>query len=258
MEAIQEQQLCYSNSLEHLFDECRRVELLLHISLQKHLKKNCAESGNFQNLFISDEEVQRISREPFRRTHEQSPETEELKKQYLGLVKEIEEKRNNTIAGKQFLSLPALQNIFDLTPFETDVLVLCLLPDIHKKYERILGYLQDDITQKRPTIGFVSDVFSSSIESRMQIFRYFFEDTRLFKYEILKQVETRENDQGISSKALKVDERIIHYLFEVNGLDASLAPFATLKEFGGGLCPKSTLLMQCMVSLRREERHATW
>ncbi|MBF8277366.1 MAG: tail sheath protein [Candidatus Brocadiaceae bacterium] len=67
----------------------------------------------------------------------------------------------------------------------------------------------------------------------MQVFRYFFENTRLFKYEILKQVEARESDQGISSRALKVDERIIHYLFEVNSLDASLAPFATLKEFGG-------------------------
>ncbi len=229
MEVTQEQQLFYSNSLEYLFDECRRIELLLHISLQKHLKKNHAENGNFQNLFISDEEIQRIVQEPFKRTHEQSPETEGLKEQYHRLVKEIEEKRNNTIARKQFLSLFVLQNIFNLSPFELDVLVLCLLPDVHKKYERILGYLQDDITQKRPTIGFISDVFSSSLESRMQVFRYFFEKTHLFKYEILKQAMVRDNDQGISSRALKVDERIIHYLFEVNGPDPLLAPFATLK-----------------------------
>ncbi|MGN9907809.1 ATP-binding protein [Phytohabitans sp. LJ34] len=41
---------------------------------------------------------------------------------------------------------------FDLTPFDLDLVVIALAPEFDLKYERLFGYLQDDVTRRRPTV----------------------------------------------------------------------------------------------------------
>lgn len=218
----------YSNSIEYLLDECKRIEFLLQIGIKRLIrKKNC--TNNLPNIFISDEEVNALINDSAEGNGEEPIlGVEELKNQYLKLTEDIVEKRSNSIRNNTFLSLVVLQNTFRLSPFELDVLILSLLPEFHKKYEKIYGYLQDDITLKRPAVGLISDILSASEESRMRIFRYFLQENNLFRYNILKLIDTEENT-GISSKTLKIEDRILNYLLEINNPDPSIAPFTTLK-----------------------------
>ena len=39
------------------------------------------------------------------------------------------------------LRLPALQQLFGLTRFETDILLICIAPELDLRYERIYAYL---------------------------------------------------------------------------------------------------------------------
>ncbi|KXK58370.1 ATPase [Micromonospora rosaria] len=46
-----------------------------------------------------------------------------------------------------------LAGAFALAPLDVEVLLLALLPDLDQRYEKLYGYLNDDVTRRRPTIG---------------------------------------------------------------------------------------------------------
>ncbi|MEU8973350.1 ATP-binding protein [Streptomyces monashensis] len=42
---------------------------------------------------------------------------------------------------------------FGLSPLDTDLLLIALAPDLDARFERLYGYLNDDLTRRRPTVG---------------------------------------------------------------------------------------------------------
>ncbi|MFI9330160.1 ATP-binding protein [Kitasatospora sp. NPDC052868] len=49
--------------------------------------------------------------------------------------------------------LAVLAARFDLTPLDLDLLLVALAPDLDARFERLYGYLNDDLTCRRPTVG---------------------------------------------------------------------------------------------------------
>ena len=49
--------------------------------------------------------------------------------------------------------LSALARRFGLTPLDLDLLLVALAPDLDARFERLYGYLNDDLTRRRPTVG---------------------------------------------------------------------------------------------------------
>ncbi len=216
----------YSSSIAHLLDECRRMELLLQLFFKKR-KQDLSSDSPYPGLFLSDKEVNDLfSKAPDGSAS--SGEIEELLEEFQRLSEEISRKKKDSMENGTYLSLLVLQNTFRLSPFETDILLLCLLPELQKKHEKIYGYLQDDLTQKRPSVALISDILADSAESRAEILRYFFLGNSLSRFDLISMIET-SHQSGISAKGLRIDERILNYLFEVNDPDPSLAPFTFLR-----------------------------
>ncbi|HEY9371832.1 MAG TPA: ATP-binding protein, partial [Streptomyces sp.] len=42
---------------------------------------------------------------------------------------------------------------FGLSPFDLDLLLVAMAPDLDARFERLYGYLNDDLTRRRPTVG---------------------------------------------------------------------------------------------------------
>lgn len=49
--------------------------------------------------------------------------------------------------------LTMLEREFDLSPLDVEMLLIALLPDLDDRFEAFYGYLNDDVTRRRPTIG---------------------------------------------------------------------------------------------------------
>lgn len=49
--------------------------------------------------------------------------------------------------------LGRLERDFGLAPLDTDLLLVALAPDLDARFERLYGYLNDDLTRRRPTVG---------------------------------------------------------------------------------------------------------
>ena len=48
-----------------------------------------------------------------------------------------------------FLSLPYVAQLFALSPFEVQTLVVCLAPELRRKYDTLYAYLQDDVDPQK-------------------------------------------------------------------------------------------------------------
>jgi hypothetical protein len=49
--------------------------------------------------------------------------------------------------------LDGLVRRFGLSPLDLDLLLIALAPDLDPRFERLYGYLNDDLTRRRPTVG---------------------------------------------------------------------------------------------------------
>ncbi|MFI2200200.1 AAA family ATPase [Streptomyces sp. NPDC020192] len=49
--------------------------------------------------------------------------------------------------------LGTLAERFGLSPLDIDLLLIALAPDLDARFERLYGYLNDDLTRRRPTVG---------------------------------------------------------------------------------------------------------
>ncbi|MFI1567574.1 AAA family ATPase [Streptomyces sp. NPDC020490] len=49
--------------------------------------------------------------------------------------------------------LDGLARRFGLSPLDLDLLLVALAPDLDARFERLYGYLNDDLTRRRPTVG---------------------------------------------------------------------------------------------------------
>ena len=130
-----------------------------------------------------------------------------------------------------FLSLPWVAQLFSLSPFEVQTLVVCLAPELRRKYDTLYAYLQDDITRKRPSVDLVLDVLCPSEAERWRARTAVFSDQApLFRHGILHRVEDPRSPSGASGLAqfLQLDQRMLHYILENDGLDGCLAGYATM------------------------------
>ena len=77
-----------------------------------------------------------------------------------------------------------------VVPFEVQTLIVCLAPELRRKYDTLYAYLQDDITRKRPSVDLVLDVLCPSEAERWRARTTVFSDQApLFRHGILHRVE---------------------------------------------------------------------
>jgi hypothetical protein len=56
-----------------------------------------------------------------------------------------------------------LQQQFNLTDFDLDLVLIALAPEIDRRYERIYAYLQDDVTRKYPSVDLAFNLLCNSL-----------------------------------------------------------------------------------------------
>jgi SpoVK/Ycf46/Vps4 family AAA+-type ATPase len=130
------------------------------------------------------------------------------------MIFEFEEKINliyeHVRENNVFLPLLYLQNVFELNQFEKNLLLLCLASEIDNDFERLIGYLEDNINCRFPTLSLALKLFCDNESERVSA-RNIFNTSPLFNFNIIKYIDEKGSKL---SRQLKIDERIINYLLE--------------------------------------------
>ena len=108
-----------------------------------------------------------------------------------------------------------------LDAFETGVVMLALAPDIDLKYERIYGYLQDDVNARRPRVSLALDLFCGDLQSRLAARDRFSPDAPLRRNQIITL--DGDDDRPLLARALRLSPQPVRHLVGGAGLDERVA-----------------------------------
>jgi ATPase family associated with various cellular activities (AAA) len=126
---------------------------------------------------------------------------------------------------------PALAEELGLSAFDLDVLLLAVAPELDLKYERLFGFLQDDVTRKRPTVDLALHVLCPSAELRLLRREHFSPEAPLFARRLLRLVaDPSQVEPPLLAHYLKAEPQALGYLMGQAEGDARLVPFCRLSK----------------------------
>jgi predicted nucleic acid-binding protein len=124
--------------------------------------------------------------------------------------------------ARDALATPAaidrLSQLFDLSAFERDILLLCAGVEMDSKLAALCGEVQDHPQRTYVTFGLAMAVLPEPHWSALT-------PSRPLRRFGLVELET---GHGLASAPLRIDERILHYLAGINFLDPHLQPMIRL------------------------------
>jgi hypothetical protein len=129
-------------SLAHLFARLGLVEQRVRHAVAAFRARDPLPDDPFRGLYLSDEAVNAIlrsRREPFGQDDEG--------------IAAAETAADAAEAAGHELRLRGLARSAGLTPLDVALLLAALVPDVDSRYEQFYGYLNDDVTRRRATVG---------------------------------------------------------------------------------------------------------
>lgn len=226
----------YATSFEHLSDELTRLDLLIHLRVLKQRNQQSFHPlEQFKGLVLSEHEITGLLKNAATLSADETPlstddsESHRLVETLSQLESQIEKRRDASLRNGFYLSLSHLSQLFHLTRFEEQCLVICLAPELNSKYEKLYAYLQDDVTRKKPTIDLVLDVLCHTTEEKLAARLAFDSQAPLLKYRLLQMTDgSPDGPTPLLSRFLKLDDRIVNFLIGFGQIDARLESIARL------------------------------
>ena len=192
-----------SSAPRQLAHELARVDLLLQVHLWRARQAH-ASGDPHRGLYISEAEAQEILERPLSAPHWCA--APEPPPQLLDALRDPPEPG------------PRMRHLIDrfrLSPFERDCLVIALAPEVDLKYERLFGFLADDITRRRPTVDVILNLLCSTFESKLAARSSFAPESPLIRHALLHLFADPSRVQPpLLDQLVRVDPRIIAFLLE--------------------------------------------
>lgn len=229
-------ELAYANSLEHLLDELKRLDLLIHLQVLKLRNRQSANPlGQLKGLVMSEEEIAGLLSDTADSPGDESTlstvvlESRKLNESLKKLESGIRERREASLREGVYLSLPYLSQLFHLNAFEEQCLVICLALELDRKYEKLYAYLQDDVTRKKPSVDLVQSLLCNTVQEKLESRLAFGPQAPLLKYRFLQMADSSpDGPTALLSRFLKLDDRLVNFLMGFGQMDARLESVARL------------------------------
>jgi ATPase family associated with various cellular activities (AAA) len=165
----------------------------------------------FRGLYVSDEDVERLLAGG-RRPREALAGTE--------LLRDVERRADIAEEAGKALRLRRLARRFELTSFDLDLLLVALAPDLDPRFERLYGYLHDDVGRRRATVGLALELAGQTGvdpggRSRVSTGSALVEGGLLV---------VEEADRPFLTRSLRVPDRVTMHVLGDDRVDAVVAP----------------------------------
>ncbi len=218
----------YEDTRHHVEDELRKLDLRLRLRIHELRLGNRGDPAAAAGVYIADHEVDRLlDRE---RTGAGEPALADLRRRLAELEGEVAARVEASLERGVSLGLPRLARLFALSPFELQALVVCLAPELDRKYDRLYAYLQDDITRRKPSVDLILQLLCDTPGERWRWRARLTPQALLLATGLLEEGDDPQSPSGTSDLArfLKLDPRILGYLLDDPALDPRVARLARL------------------------------
>lgn len=202
----------------YLQAEFARVDLLIRREVRRWVLAGQDPNDDYRGLYVTQVEVGQLLDRPFGvswgQLIELSPAEEALFAQaFAQATQHAEDLVTQMVEQDQTSCLHQIAGAFGLDRTALDILLLCLAPAFDTRYERIYGYLQDNVTRRRPSVRLVLDLLGEPGMAQFTLASYLHMDAPLFKNELLEYiVEAPPANAHWINQTLHVDETVVAWL----------------------------------------------
>ena len=221
-------------SLRQLQAELRRLDARIGRAVRRWQLAGQDPGDAFRGLYVSDVEAVDLLNRRVGANWGQTVTLDPLEEQvYLAAehAAGLEVQQIAALARDQNirLRLEHLQHSFGMDRFDLDALLICLAPCLDLRYERLYGYLQDDITRRRPGVNLILDLLAEPGLRKLGHLECFSADAPLVRHRLLSLLlQSGQNHTGFLGQELAVDFTVAAWLLGSYRPGAELAGHATL------------------------------
>ncbi|WP_338595711.1 ATP-binding protein [Saccharopolyspora sp. SCSIO 74807] len=214
--------------LRHLWARLRGVENRVRVAVAKRRATDPAPDDPYRGLYLTDELVERILDSPSAAWSGALP-----------IGDSWADEGETAPEPDDRLRLPRLAADFGLTELDVELLLVALAPEVDPRFERFYGYLNDDVTLRRPTTGLALELCGMPLAGDGRF--------RLAEGAPLSSLlEVAEPERPWATRTLRVPDRVVAHLLGSDAPPPALAELvreapaprsatAPAKRLAGGL-----------------------
>jgi SpoVK/Ycf46/Vps4 family AAA+-type ATPase len=210
----------YRDSIEHLTDELKRVDLFIQRALV--IARDQPQQGQeYRGLLISEPEIDELLKsgeflsQHWLKQEKNQAKLDALDHKLVALRKNIDARRELTTKAGRRLTLSHLAEQFGLSSAEVDLLLVAMAPELEPRYETLYAYLQDDVTRKRPSADLALNVICRSEREKLFARRFLAPGAPLIHFRVLELLEESHDRQPtLLRKFLKIEDSVLRFLLE--------------------------------------------
>ena len=221
-------------SLSHLLGRLGVVEARVRIIVAARREEDPTPDDPFRGLYLSDEQVDRLLA-----GHRPPPAPDEDSATHL---RRIESDADTAEAAGADIRLRRLERDFGLEPLDVELLLVAVAPDLDSRFERLYGYLHDDVTRRRASIGLALELAGVSPASGVARARL----TPTGPLVRTGLVTVDEPDRPFLTRSLQVPDRVTSHLLGDDQSDPDLTTVLAAATAEGA--PDATSLARVLAS----------
>lgn len=228
-------------TLRHLYVELTRLDLMIHrrvAQMEQAFRAPEAPEARSRPLHMTVDDVHRLLQQPFGETFVGAEAMEaETAQQYVEAFGEIEQQiaavahegdpdDERAVRSGTASRIVQLAIACELSRYELDTFLICLAPALDLRYERLYGFLHDDLTRRRATVNLILDLLSPSGPERLRDVVHFADRAPLMRMHLLEPVQEPGIVQPVLlNQAFAVEPSLVLWLLGDYRPGAALAPF---------------------------------
>jgi len=193
-----------------LFGRLAVIEASVRATVEARRQVDPQPDDPFRGLYVSDDHVDKLLDEPAAGIVEVPMAREELLR--------VDRQADEAEAAGHHLRLRHLALTFGLTPADVDILLVAMAPDLDTRFEKLYGYLNDDVTRRRATVGLALELAAlpaadSAIRARVLPGGPMVDGGLLI---------LEESDRPFLTRSLRVPDRVTAHLLGGDDPDSAL------------------------------------
>jgi AAA+ superfamily predicted ATPase len=223
--SVEEEQLWdergYASCWEHYADELKLLDIKLQW-LYHRRKKRMSEwqADPFNGMFVSEEEFLGLigaSADPMENDPDALLLLNQLRRQEAAVGRRLNQSESTGV----HLPLPYAARIFGMQGWERQCVMIALAVELDRKYERIFGFLIDDLTCKHPNISLLLQLACRDLTEMSAARMSLSPSGKLAKYMLYKEVGDTASVRSLLSKSVWLDRRMVRFLLDETVLESS-------------------------------------
>lgn len=213
----------YDSPDEHLADLLARHDWLLKRQLARSRSRQPLDVMGF--AAISEEEIERLLGE---RTSATVPpaDAQLVDATVRQLDDEIASRVERSLATGVELPLVELAREFGLLPSEIDLLIPCIAVELDRRYERVYGFLHDDMSRRLASPGLAVRLYADSLGDQLRGRALLGAYAPLRHYRLLEVL-----DEPVAlpwaARPMRIDERVLAFVAGERSVDRRIASAVT-------------------------------